>query len=153
MNFFTPELGPPMQVPHNAPPELKDWIARVTGFLNGMREELDTKMEAFIQSTAQMGVGVGVGSIEPSTITLTHLNTMSFVSTTVSLAVSAVTQVSIVGFSMGPGTIKRPMVMPICTAAGWFVSVAGAATNDITLNCYNRSASTATVTVYAFYLA
>lgn len=69
MNFYTPELGPLLSPPKNPPQELQDWIHRVTSFLNGLRQELDVKMLAFISSTAQVASAVAASLIEPSSLT------------------------------------------------------------------------------------
>lgn len=159
MNKFTPELGPPLVVPDGSARGVQEWQRRVTRFLNDLRDEIDVKMEAFISSSAQMGVGVAAASLEDSAITsahlqnsgitLTDLSTLTIISTSVSLAISATTQVTISTF---PGTVKRPMVHALCTAAGWFVSLAGMNSAFVILNCYNRSASTATVNVFAYFI-
>ena len=133
MNFFTPELGPPLAVTT----DIEEWRNRVTSYLNGLRQVLDTQMLTYISNPVQLADGV-VGGMQ--------LSRGTFTVQTANLAIGGATQLFFSVVNTSP-----LLASPACTAVGWFVSMAGSGTDFARVNVQNQSGSTAGATIYLRY--
>jgi hypothetical protein len=133
MNFFTPELGPPLA----STTDLEDWRRRVTDYLNGLRQVIDTQMIAFISDPAQFADRIIGGQ---------QISLGTFAQQTANLAIGASTMLVFNVANSSP-----LLASPSCTSAGWFVSMAGSTTAVQRVNVLNQSGSTAGATVYLRY--
>lgn len=146
--YFTPPLGPGLTDPQT-PADEAAWRRRVTVFLNSLHDTIDKDLEAYIGHQEQLASGiVGTAQLQAGAVDFTALAMHATLSTAVSILSGLNTSVS---WTFAPQLSRQPMVMGVCTAAGWFVSVQYATTAGIGLNVLNQSGSTATVTIYAAY--
>lgn len=116
MNYFTPELGPPL-----VGAEGEEWKKRVTHYLEGLRSELDTKMEAFLSKKEQIG---DIWSEQSGTAT----------------AAGGSSETMVFQLSTGaPFSYRTPFVMPMVGQSGWSVGVVGAGQTSVTVSVNNHS--------------
>ncbi len=129
MNFFTPELGPPLA---EATP-LEEWRSRVTAYLNGLREVLDTHQEAFLSQGAQVG------------------NIWAEQSTTATAIATFTTTVS---FSLPTGipfSYRSAFTIPLSSNPGWQLTLQESSQTAIVVLAHNVAGSSTNTIVTVRY--
>lgn len=141
-NFYTPEFDPPL-LPPNPTEEERRLNKNLGIWIQALSRKIDAYMEAYISSTAQMADSL-IGLDQRKAFTV-------LISSTVNLPIGGVTSLA---FTYTTAPAKQPMVMPVCTAQGWFATVqfGNTSASGIGLNVINNSTSTAGVTWYVAYL-